>query len=334
MTAVRTAARHERAGVAVAERVPAEPLALPVGGHGAICSSTAAGPRRRRASPRRAHRRAARSARRGAARRSARRAGARVSNPSTAITGRGRVPPACRGRARARPARRRLRARSPAAPAGFDLERGDRAVRRVVLAAGRVGVDPRDRLVERRAARGCARRRARWSAAPGRASTAGRRAQAAEHAAAAVERASAPFATQGVVAGPIRTRPTATSSHASGAPSKPIPCSQSQRSACCEPQLCPIIPGQRSSSSRRPSASTRARERALPARGSRASCAGAARRRAAGGGGGAAVAPRRRRSGPRRRVRAGGRAAADGARPEARAGDLGQSPATRRRASP
>ncbi len=66
----------------------------------------------------------------------------------------------------------------------------------------------------------------------------------------------APLAIHGVVSGPMRMRPSATSSHASGAPSKPTPCSQIQRSACSAPQLWPTIPGHASSSQRSPSAST------------------------------------------------------------------------------
>ena len=54
----------------------------------------------------------------------------------------------------------------------------------------------------------------------------------------------------------MRTRPSATSSHAPGAPSNPTPCSQIQRSACSAPQLWPTMPGQASSAQRSPSAST------------------------------------------------------------------------------
>ncbi len=62
---------------------------------------------------------------------------------------------------------------------------------------------------------------------------------------------SAPLAIHGVSTGPILTRPTERSSHASGSSSNATPCSQIQRSACSAPQLWPTIPGQPSSVDRR-----------------------------------------------------------------------------------
>ena len=53
-----------------------------------------------------------------------------------------------------------------------------------------------------------------------------------------------PFAIHGVRREPTCTRPSATSSHACGAPSKLQPCSQIQRAACSAPQLWPTMPGQ------------------------------------------------------------------------------------------
>ena len=53
------------------------------------------------------------------------------------------------------------------------------------------------------------------------------------------------MATHGVVTGPIRIRPHATSSQVPGeAPSNARPDSQIHSSACCSPQLWPTIPGQ------------------------------------------------------------------------------------------
>ena len=68
-----------------------------------------------------------------------------VVGAATSITGRGRAPRGCRGRGRGCPARRRRRGRSRACGRRASTSmRGDRAVERVVLAAGRVGVDPGD----------------------------------------------------------------------------------------------------------------------------------------------------------------------------------------------
>ena len=61
---------------------------------------------------------------------------------------------------------------------------------------------------------------------------------------------SAPLPIQGVVTGPIFTRPIAASSQS---PSAVSPCSQIQRSACCAPQLWPAIPRQPSTAISRPS---------------------------------------------------------------------------------
>src|SRR4051812_18752341 len=49
----------------------------------------------------------------------------------------------------------------------------------------------------------------------------------------------------------------ATSTQASGAPSKPSPCSQIHCSACCSPQLCPTMPRQPTTDTDSPSTSNR-----------------------------------------------------------------------------
>ena len=131
------------------------------------------------------------------------------------------------------------------AAADGEVERGDRAVRAAVLAARRVGVDPGDEL-RRRAPRSQAADRDRPPA--GLSCHAGAPAEAADAARARRRGAARRWRSTAWCSGPTLTRPSATSSHASGAPSKPTPCSQIQRSACSAPQLWPITPGQASSS--------------------------------------------------------------------------------------
>ena len=157
-------------------------------------------------------------------------------------------------------ARRRRRA------ATVELERGDRAVDDVVLAAVRVGVAPargRLRRGPRRAPRrrpplaGSAQRAARRALGDPRAA----RGQAADAMAAPVERERAvgdPRASSARRPAAVRARRRA---RRPGVPAKPIPCSQIQRSACSEPQLWPTIPGQpRSSIGSRPGSSSDALE--------------------------------------------------------------------------
>ena len=92
-----------------------------------------------------------------------------VVRPAGSITGPGRVPRGCRGRGPGCRARRRRRAPlASVRPACVTSMRGDRAVERVVLAAGRVGVDPGDGLAGRRGDARSACRRARRSPRPAR----------------------------------------------------------------------------------------------------------------------------------------------------------------------
>ena len=153
-----------------------------------------------------------------------------------AFTGPGRVPRGRRGPlpgAQLVDAAVRARERVPVV---LDLDARDRAVERVVLAAGRVGVDPRDGLAGGAATRTTVAPR-RTVAAAGVASTSTRARKPPSRTRRPRSSSSAPLAIHGVVRPAIRTRPTARSSHAPGAPSKPIPCSHSHVSACCAPQL-------------------------------------------------------------------------------------------------
>ena len=136
----------------------------------------------------------------------------------------------------------------------------DRAVEGVVLAAGGVGVAEGDGLAGRSLDRDADRRaraaddrveRPRAGVDPGRADAA----DAAEPDAArrpARGRRWRPKASVG--RRPSAARST-TSSHAPGASAKPTACSQTQRSACSEPQLWPTMPRQPATSVRCPSAS-------------------------------------------------------------------------------
>jgi len=69
-------------------------------------------------------------------------------------------------------------------------------------------------------------------------------------------RPSAPIAVQGDSAGPTLILASTSSSHASGAPSKPSACSQIHESACSDPQLCPAVPRHPDTLTARPSISS------------------------------------------------------------------------------
>ncbi len=68
--------------------------------------------------------------------------------------------------------------------------------------------------------------------------------------------ASIPDGTQGLTRRPSLTLAAPASNQVPGALAKPVPSSQTQRSACSVPQLWPIIPGQPEISSERPATSS------------------------------------------------------------------------------
>ena len=131
-----------------------------------------------------------------------------------------------------------------AAADGRARARAIEQLRAAVLAAGRVGVDPGDERCAALPPRSC-RSPTAIVAAVGALGHAGALAEPADPARARRRGAARRWRSTASVSGPTLTRPSATSSHASGAPSKPTPCSQIQRSACSAPQLWPTMPGQR-----------------------------------------------------------------------------------------
>ena len=184
---------------------------------------------------------------------------------------RGRARSARRGRARASPAHRRRRARCVSslaarrrAPPRRSCSAGHRAVDDVVLGAVGVRIAPARRRVfghpDAARAGACGVAAGQRQRAPlGALARPPARGLRGRPDGAAARRGTAPRWRSTASSCPaILILPRATSSHASGASSKPIPCIQIQRSACSEPQLWPTIPRQPSSSRRRPPASSSA----------------------------------------------------------------------------